>query len=241
MIYLDILKISEWVYKKLETVITFGWKDLDFLIYFLHLFFLSEHVFLLQAEKQEERACLKKRMRGCKSDKSECSCISSILEGAKGSAWKPRTNQWPPTLASGHTAVAPSPPPSAPTLFPPLLPPSPPPASRQCGTVQLSWAQLEFAIDPRRGAARSKVGFPFTFSQEAELESGTSSAQMNSGRWLCPAACSTQIGNSCGENLRSTFLAADWCESWLWLILLKLNFGSEVGSYCWGHLPHGQG
>lgn len=80
-------------------------------------FFLSEHVFLLQAEKQEERVCLKKRMRGCKSDKSECSCISSILEGAKGSAWKPRTNQWPPTLASGHTAVAPSPPPSAP---PPL-------------------------------------------------------------------------------------------------------------------------
>lgn len=176
MIYLDILKISEWVYKKLETVITFGWKDLDFLIYFLHFFFLSEHVFLLQAEKQEERVCLKKRMRGCKSDKSECPCISSILEGAKGSAWKPRTNRWPPTLASGHTAVAPSPPPSAPTLFPPLLPPSPPPASRQCGTVQLSWAQLEFAIDPRRGAARSKVGFPFTFSQEAELESGTSSA-----------------------------------------------------------------
>lgn len=49
IIYLDILKTSERAYKKLETVITFGWKDLDFLISFI--FFLSEYVFLLQSEK----------------------------------------------------------------------------------------------------------------------------------------------------------------------------------------------
>lgn len=60
MIYLDILKISEWVYKKLETVITFGWKDLDFLIYFLHFFFLSEHVFLFTSRKTGRKSVSEK-------------------------------------------------------------------------------------------------------------------------------------------------------------------------------------
>lgn len=60
MICLDILKISEWIYKKLETVITFGWKDLDFLIYFLHFFF-SVSMYFFYKQKNRKKECVWKR------------------------------------------------------------------------------------------------------------------------------------------------------------------------------------
>lgn len=73
--------------------------------------------------------CMRERMRGCGWDKSKCTFISSVLEGAKGSTWKPRTNQWPPMAdqwpTSDDTIVSSiSPSPSfSPTLPGPLLPP----------------------------------------------------------------------------------------------------------------------
>lgn len=162
---------------------------------------------------------------------SKCLWISSVLESAKGSVGSPElTNDHhgrPVATLSQLLSSSPS----TPTL---LASPSPP-ASCHCGTIQLvlgkvpphavlSWAQLECALDPRGGGEGRSRGVSIqvspSCSQEAELsqaweqEHTCSSAQMD---WEgdCPAACHTQVNSSFGENLGSTFSAADSCDSWL--------------------------
>lgn len=134
--------------------------------------------------------CLKKRMRGCKSDKNECPFISSILDGAKGSAWKPRTSQWPPTLTSGHTVVVLSPRPSSPPLFPslfPLLLHQPP------GSVgQSSWSLPCAELGPagiccwsQKRSSKEQWAFHSDFPRKQNLSQAWSSGGRGRTYFLC--------------------------------------------------------
>lgn len=96
-------------------MVIFGGEDLDFLIYFLHFFFLSVSCISFTV-REEERECVSESMEGV--SRIRAGAFSSILEDTKSSAWIPETK----VTTQGCFPVAP------PLPFPPPLFPPPPQA-----------------------------------------------------------------------------------------------------------------
>lgn len=187
-------------------------------------------------------------MRGCEWDKSKCTFVSSILESTKGSAWNPELTDDHPPLTRGYTIAAPISPLLLPLLLPFVVPcfltsPRQPPgivgqSSSSLGKCSshwvLSWAQMECALDPRGGGEVRSDGISPSRSQEgAELGLGVDkNTHVPLLRWSGKMTLSCCMWHPdwkfLWENLWSTFLTANWCDSWPWLVLLKLEFGPHT-------------
>lgn len=209
------------VYIKLITCL---FLDRRILISLFSSFFFQWACISFTVRERGMRMCVK-RACGDESKTGASTFTGSVLDGARGSAWNPKTK-------NDHLGCSPGAPlsPSLPSsaLFPfppPMFLPSPWPADPWEGYLfhpRQSWAWPECAIDPRRGRRRRREeqwgfhsGFPLSVPRAVELSQAwgtrthTFSCSDGLGRWLCLAPRDTQIGNSYGENLRSSVLAAD--------------------------------